>query len=549
MQAQASSTDPFCGSTDSTEVPEHGSDVRILSNFAQSVVISPLSRLHEVTLAQEDVSRARQDLLVERSKTRSAGEAVRLQRIVTGNVEGQLLNALREFYNANAKAFPASITEAYGKAIQERDRLGSIEDGYFEAERTLGGSEWRFMQKEEMLYQYHFPDLRAHMDSALSKYTDPPPPPPPDPVLIGNQTVLVHNAPPPPPPPHTLPLDSREPVVVVEPSPINRSMPNSVVQLEEQYKSAVTELDNLRKEFDSLRPQQSELLELEFGKRRTHIEASEHRVRSQVLFEQYSTLLTKLAEKEVEVQHLRQTRWGTPDINTDMSRRMSDEWMLDYVKTNPMERKMYMNVLEETGILMPHGDSLDEWSERYWFSHATNSSSADGPDSIQAVGNRPHTDSSTSSNMDKSVQTNATPQGYDLPTTQPAPQQSPLLILDKASSHSRDYEICSERFAYGAPKSDTASHPSDPAEPNFHPTDLWVPKHSSDHMKRSVKYTRVRVGTLALELYSSRETCTTQQSRSTVIAQKQKDQFVVMPDPRNGIVQGDHDLQEWHIAP
>lgn len=488
MQAQGSWTDSSYGSIDSTEGLQHGPDIELSRNTARTIVESPLSRLHESILVQEDISQARKDLLVERSKARSAGEAVRSQRIVTGNIEGQFLSTLRQFYNAKSEALPRSITEAYERVIQERDRLGSIEDSYFEAERTLGGSEWRFMQKEEMLYQYHFPDLRAHMDSTLPNYdsrTDSRPPPPPDPIILGTQTVLVHNAPPPPPPPPKLSLESLEPADMTAPPTIIQFESNSEVQLEYQYKSAVMELDDLRKEFDSLRPQQSEVLDfLEFGKRRTHIEASENRVRSQILFEKYSTLLAKIAEKEVEVQHLRQAKCGFPKIDADMSRRMSDEWMLNYVKTNPMERKIYMNVLEDTGVIMPHGDSLDEWSERLWFSHATESSSGDGQDFTEAIGNRHHSNSSASSDGEGYVQTKATPEGDVRPAIQQSRQSLPLLASEETFTHFQDHEIHQGRFAHGAAKSDTAGHYSGSAEPTSHSTDVRIsgrPSESLNH--------------------------------------------------------------------
>ncbi|KAL5408355.1 hypothetical protein PMIN04_011443 [Paraphaeosphaeria minitans] len=496
MQALGSSTDSYYGSTDSTEVLEntYGSpDFEHLRDPAQTIVQSPLSRLHEITLAQEDVSQARKDLLVERSKTKSAGEAVRLQRIVTGNIEGQLLSALRESCNANAEALPASIANAYERVIQERDRLGSIEDSYIEAERALGGSEWMFMQKEDMLYQYHFPDLRAHMESTLPKHdarTDSrPPPPPPDPVLLGEQTILVHNAPPPPPlpppPPEIRSLNSREPEDVTEPPSTTQIQQNSKLPLENQYKAAVTELDNLRKEFDSLRSQQSEVLDLELGNRISHAKLSEHRVDSQKFFNYYTNLLEKLAEKEVQVQQLRVKKWGPPDLDADLSRRTPDEWMLDFVKTNSMERKMYMNALEDTGISISHGDPLDEWSDRYWFSCTTDCSSYDGQHSTQVLGNQHNSTSSTGNDMDGSAQRSATPEGY--PATQQSQRSVPSLTSEEGLSQFKGHEVHTGRLAHFATKSDSAAHCPVSAKPSTQSTDLRIlnrPPESLYHRRR-----------------------------------------------------------------
>lgn len=417
MQALGSSDTLFYGSNDSTEVLEHtysGPDLGLPKDFARSIVESPLSKLHEIALFQDDVSQARKDLLVERSKTKSAGDAVRSQRIVTGNIEGQLFNALRDFYNTNIGTLPPAIAQVYERVIQERDRLGSIEDSYIEAERALGGSEWRFMQKEAMLYQYHFPDLRALMDSIIPQAYPrtemrPPPPPPPDPVLLGPQTVLVYDAPPPPPPhpPEIQSLNSGEPSIMTGLRPTTQVEPTLEASLNTQYRTAVDELETLRKDFDSLRPKQSELLETELEERITHAEAPEHRVRSQELFEQYSTLLDKLVKKEVQVQRLRHKIWEYSSSKNDLGRRMPDEWMLNNFKTNFMDRKIYMNVLEDTGIPIPL--AWEEMSERYWWPNTTDSSSGDGHN--QAVEHRSISTSSISSDDDRSVQTSATFQG------------------------------------------------------------------------------------------------------------------------------------------
>jgi hypothetical protein len=441
MQVQGSPTYWSYGSADSNGAPEIGPDVELVKIPAENAVLTPLNTWNEITIIQEDVSRARQDLLVERSKTRSAGEAVRLQRMATGDVEGQLLNALRDYYNSTTGSFPPSITEAYERVIHERDRLGAIEDSYFEAERTLGGSEWKFMQKEEVLYQYHLPDLLARQDLPLPELdVDSRPPPPPDPILLGNDTVLVHDAPPPPPPPQTTQLTSRGPLSVTESLLKTQSTLSPELQTEDQYRVAVAELDSLRKEFDSLRPEQCELLEQEW-KRKPYVEASEYRVRSQVLFERYSTLLDRLSEKEVEVQLLHQTRLRAPD--------MSDEWMLNYAKTSPMERHRYMNVLEQTGVISTtHDDSLDEWSELYWFSQALKSSLDDGQDAVKAVGNRPYRTSSTSRDISDSAKNNATPESHIQGPAQPSPQSLPLLVLDEDISQSQDNQRCSRSFTH-----------------------------------------------------------------------------------------------------
>lgn len=484
MQALGSSNNSFYGSEYSTEVQERiysSQDVGPPIDPAHSIPESPLSRLEEITHFQEDVSQARKDLLVERSKTRSAGDAVRSQRIVTGGLEGQLLNALRKFYNDNIEALPPAITEVYEKIIQERDRLGSIEDDYFEAERTLGGSEWRFMQKEEMLYQCHFPELRAFMDSIVPKNDFRSvlrPPPPPDPVLLGAQAVIVYNAPPPPPPPpplhssHMQSLTSYEPVVATETPPKMKIDSSPETSLDSQYKSAVEELETLRRHLDSLRPEQSALLDCEL-KGFTHAGASEHRVRSQELFEQYSSLLERLVEKEVQVQHLRHKTWESPDQNGDLGRRRSEEWMLNNVKSNSLERKIYFNVLADSGILPPYGESVDEMSERYWFSRMSDSTSDDGQHSIQAVEDEAISNPSTRCDDFRSVRANARHENHL--TVQESRQSVACSALIEKSSNLESHGIATEVAAHG-----TTANVLDGQQPvllkqNTHSTDLQVP--------------------------------------------------------------------------
>lgn len=417
---------------------EIGTNVDLSNRTAESVIVSSQTKLHDITLAQEDLSRARQDLLVERSKTRSAAEEVRFQRMVTGNMEGQFLSMLRGFYNSNSKKFPPAIEETYGRVKEERDRLGTIEDDYFNIERTLGGSEWRFMQKEMMLYQWQLPDLLAQLNAKSARHATNSllrPPPPPDPVLLGDGVVLVHDPPPPPPPlsPHPVATrELREPPGTTSLLPSYPSKPEIEAQkIDNDYRMAVAELDSLRREFESLRPQQAELLDLESGLRKPHLNASFIRVRSQELFERYSDLLMKLSACEVRVQSLRQMRIEIPDISSNINGRMSDEWMLDCVKINAMERKLYANIREENGIPISQGNSLDESAEQYWFSQKNDSSSStDGYVSRESFGQE------SRSLTPPASENNVCQQSDESSATRPAtrPRSYPHSICDKETS-------------------------------------------------------------------------------------------------------------------
>ncbi|KAK3213746.1 hypothetical protein GRF29_28g807247 [Pseudopithomyces chartarum] len=157
--------------------------------------------------------------------------------------------------------------DAYEKVEEARDEMGIIEDDFIQNERAVGVAEQSFTQKENMFYQHQFPNIFNKLTTdPYQQYTasdeplppPPPPPPPPDPVNLAGDLVLVHDAPPPPPmfaPYIGVPGSPRD----SQTFPIQpREAFETARDVEVEYNMAMTELESLRKEFDSFRPQSPE---------------------------------------------------------------------------------------------------------------------------------------------------------------------------------------------------------------------------------------------------------------------------------------------------
>ncbi|KAF1971094.1 hypothetical protein BU23DRAFT_200266 [Bimuria novae-zelandiae CBS 107.79] len=426
-----------------------------------AILVPIRAKVEEIRCSQEILSNARQNMLVERSRIRSRAEDVRSQRMTTGDAVANFMNHLREFFNENRDLLPPSITKAYEKVVQERDRLGPDEDDFSQAEqsylreeRSLDGQEWKFQQEERFMYQYQLPDLFTQIDSTtlfhngqrsppqLSLPFPPLPPPPPPPVLEKGST-LVSNPPPPPPP---LSLDAEETAhesqlspTVFEDFPVPRNV-------EQEYHSAASELDRIRREFDSLRPYQSELLEQ--GETKDGIPTN-----TPIEFrEKYMSLLKELSESEVKVQRLRLENMQVRTPKAQYSRRASDslrkygpsfdtitraytdgavpstydnaairsrirEWS-GRITYNVIEKSVYRNMLESKGISVPDLASLDPSSGQYWHS--------DPP------GRSP----SSEAGVEGSLGTNDTSLGHSQhppqrPATDPLPEHHPCSRLDE----------------------------------------------------------------------------------------------------------------------
>lgn len=401
-------------------------------------VPSPQVMFREISRLQEDVNRLREHLLVERAKLRLTGEAVRKQRFQTSNMEGKLLASLRVFVNDNRIHLPPSIEEAYEKVEQARDSLGTMEDDYLLDERALGAAERLFMQKENTFYQHQLPELFTRIASSFAQqrvqpsnhsHPSPPPPPPPlDPIVLGDGMILVHDAPPPPPPSPPLLSNSTSygspegsPLSTIQRIELN-SNPHDV---EMQYVLAKAELEDLRKEFDSLRPRQSEMIKHEFDSGRKDFRTPTDYTYSSDFEEKYSEVLSRLSACEVKVQRLHtetaQFR-GTPEklqrrrsaplqahkLNhsplTSMVRAQTvvapgeydkiqmesrvREWLLEYSRNNPIERNVYANILKTEGIKISDEDSLKERTEEYWPTGVANRTSIlAGDSSVNIFGN------------------------------------------------------------------------------------------------------------------------------------------------------------------
>lgn len=393
----------------------------ILSRLPSKDLAQMQAQIEELGRLQENLAQIREKLLVERTKLRYTGEAVRQQRIKMGNMEGQLMSFLRRYIHESPTALPSSIMDAYEKVEEARDEMGIIEDDFIQNERAVGVAEQSFTQKENMFYQHQFPNIFNKLTTdPYQQYTasdeplppPPPPPPPPDPVNLAGDLVLVHDAPPPPPmfaPYIGVPGSPRD----SQTFPIQpREAFETARDVEVEYNMAMTELESLRKEFDSFRPRQSELLERNNASVQRDFKLPNYHAIHSDFEEEYSKVLSKLLDCEVKAQRLRvktakfrgfpevpkrrqsdlvrtagvtalpaplmiraQTVVSPDEYNSTEMRLRVREWILEYSRNNPIERKIYTNILEKLGVVVFDGDAMKERTEEYWSFGATNSSS------------------------------------------------------------------------------------------------------------------------------------------------------------------------------
>ncbi|CAI6340918.1 unnamed protein product [Periconia digitata] len=250
------------------------------SRYNQSLLSKIQRRLDEASLVQEELAGSRENLLIQREKIRSASNRLSDHRKKTGDVEAQFMNIVRQFYLERREEFPPILHDAYNNVEAARDRLGVMDEEYLQAERTLSGLEWTFMEKENDVYQFELHELFSKLAA-----TD-----------------------------VSSPSASRPPTPTVLHSP-DRKQPISTVNVEEQYRMAEAELHYLRERFYHLREEQSK-----------HMDDLEVMPESLMLPDDSPELelLERLMTSEVKVQSLRQLLLSANEPLPPLNRRMSD---------------------------------------------------------------------------------------------------------------------------------------------------------------------------------------------------------------------------------
>ncbi|KAF1357960.1 hypothetical protein EJ07DRAFT_180588 [Lizonia empirigonia] len=318
--------------------------------------------LRKVVEGQTRLAKSREDLVIERDRLRTFSSRVRNKRIQAGDAEAALMSTLRGFTNEAHKEVSSLLTETYTKVETLRDELGELEEEFLQAERSLAGSEWRFMDDENDFYQIDlldifdkalsgsdldFDELKGQRANRLpmsiqgqllpnplplpstSPPPSPPPPPPPSFMYTSYHDNHLHQhlplpPPPPPPPPPTLGLNlpTRDtlPIPHMQASSIPRLMlqPPASELLATQtpedrdYRIVTAELGTLRQRFESLRQARAEQLhtvedDCVFGDilpETLEWSVSDEQATVGVEEESYFSMLEQISNREVEAQRL-----------------------------------------------------------------------------------------------------------------------------------------------------------------------------------------------------------------------------------------------------
>ncbi|KAF2279829.1 uncharacterized protein EI97DRAFT_188260 [Westerdykella ornata] len=324
----------------------------------------PLSQIREqlrhISQNQENLNDAREELLVERSAVQSRGKRLRAQRIRTRNAEAAFMTAARDFYKEAGCAFPLALSAAYETVKAEDDKLGTMEVEYSEKEEALGGKEWEFSEQETSFYQY---DLQE---------------------LIGRTLTYEHD------------YDGKQ----APQTDANTTLP---LLLFCQFQETVSRHGQLMRRFNALRDRQAGLLET-----RDDLTLESPYVR---FFDEYSQILSDIMDCDVKIGQLKQElmRHGIPApmilspgsaASLDWEKLQKQmppnslldgsvpnslygfpissrvpEWLLSCMKGSALERRSFLNILEER-LGLPEGSQTqyDWWDDcvtRLWLSDSS----------------------------------------------------------------------------------------------------------------------------------------------------------------------------------
>jgi hypothetical protein len=391
-------------------------------------------QIEQIAENQEVLAEARETLLVERSTLRSHSKRVNTQRVRTGNAEVEFMNALRVFYHENGLALPPALLVAYEKVQEERDKLGSIEAEYFQAEEALGGKEWEFMDQENDFYQYELQDLFSHPmfdDAGTTARTQP------------------HE-------------QCSEP-----------TLPQTLVE----YQATKSRHAQLLKELDALRHEQAERFNSSQASHREVTNAKSDTSDDSSFTTEYKALLMQAAECEVQVRRLRQdlmnqampattilspnpeaTHIGNLPPQLPFQRTPKDlldgakpdslyglpirdrlpEWMLDYLKGSALERLRFLNILEDQMDLfqVPHYDytSWEDSATQFWLSDSSGQpTESENEPQFSAPKSSPVLDQDIEECQSGSVQ-HSSPGNHSVPKTEPG-------RLSEARARSKDASL------------------------------------------------------------------------------------------------------------
>ncbi|KAF3053011.1 hypothetical protein E8E11_010780 [Didymella keratinophila] len=300
------------------------------------------SGIEGLTGQQEELEETREEVLIGRETLRKLRQALREQRARTANAEIALMNGFRQHYNHGGDQIPADLVTAYASVDEERNKLGTMEDVYLEAEEDQAALEWTLTELETNLYQS---GLRQLLDDSI-----------PDDYAIATPEEEF-----------------------VAPKPRASIPPSTVIQ----YQVATQELEQLVDRFQTLRQHISNRIisETDLGVP----DADLLDLDTNEFVQSFLDLLDRISQSQVKVQHLKSElihrgtemtvvdrRFSEPvpripgeNIYSDLTRTLSDgstahledgtfvahhirDWLLNCLRENAVQRVQYLGILHQT---------------------------------------------------------------------------------------------------------------------------------------------------------------------------------------------------------
>jgi len=382
------------GIRENDTIQEEGPRFQLTQETLQQLYLLFHQKWEDLSKGQRKLAQTRQTFFVQREQLRAAGSALAKQREKTAEAEGKFMKEIRRlrqvyierpcpdleriepFYQAlerehgsqqGQNVLPEAsfmseirkVIQCYGahpdlskieklyKAVEEeRDRLGELDYDWIQTERKLEGTELNFGREESDFYQA---DL--------------------GPLFSGDFNSLLHR----------LNLRPRQPQHVADDPLIFGT------DYQEEHKIALAELQELRKEFNSLRPRLAEYIEEKRSHKTQQPPISEFPRQDPEFMHRSEELTWKIANSQVKVSKLKEKAMQQEGYAHVMKRRFSEppatkpassplkraqtepglanllddlpdtkilikEWLLDYMKNNPVEKTLYREMLKYFGI-------------------------------------------------------------------------------------------------------------------------------------------------------------------------------------------------------
>jgi hypothetical protein len=314
------------GNETTMSVPQVSRTTKQTGGSHASLIARLQRRLNDLASQQEKLVENREQLLVDREAMSIVRKEIQEERTRTADAEIAFLGVLRKHFNELGRPLPDDLLLAYEEVEKYHSRLRLLEDENLQAEEDLGISEWKFIELETDLYQYHLEQLLSEE--------------------LENETEEVIPA---------EDISKRTPFHLIRPTPLV------------QYEALLVEHGRLIKRFESLRKQQMLRMDTFTDPEYSWMQGAEDTQMDNEATKLSSELLDLIAQCEMRLSELRPDLDLGASANVERKRQSS---VPDLDRNSMYERIETTSHANSEGAVSPHHDyvnvnkNISEWSLR-----------------------------------------------------------------------------------------------------------------------------------------------------------------------------------------